>query len=404
LRVLLFTGKGGVGKTTTAAATAVHAARCGVKTLVVSTDAAHSLGDVLGTELGAVPFEVEPGLFAQQVDARSRARRSWRGVQGYVVGVLDSLGVDRVEAEELTDMPGAEEVLALLEVRDQAEQGPWDLLVVDCAPTAETLRLLAVPEALARVVERLLPAERRVMRALAGGARPLLGARGASLPSRDHLVEAAERLHAELSAVRAVLTAPSTSVRLVLTPESAAVTEALRTWTTLSLYGYIVDGVVANRVFDADDADAWRRRWAGAQQRRLAEAMESFATVGVRAVAYADDEPVGCAALASIGEVLYGRAGAAAAADLLAVRATEPPLRVERAADHFVLVLDLPLARREELALARQGDELLVTLGSRRRSILLPSALRRCVVGGAALREGRLRVRFDPDPDLWRPL
>ena len=403
MRVLLFTGKGGVGKTTAAAATAVHAARCGVKTLVLSTDAAHSLADVLATELGPSPVEVEPGLFAQQVDARSRARRSWRAVQGYLVGVLDSLGVDRLEAEELTDLPGAEEVLALLEVRDHVEQGPWDLLVVDCAPTAETLRLLAVPEALARVVERLLPAERRVMRALAGTARPLMGSRGPLLPSRDHMVEAAERLHSELATVRAVLTAPTTTVRLVLTPESAAVAEALRTWTTLSLYGHVVDGVVANRVFAPAD-DGWRAGWARAQEARLAEVHESFGVVPVLQLGYAQAEPVGVEAVAALGRALYGEAGAAGAQSLMTVTGCRPPLRIERSGEEFVLVLDLPLARREELDLARRGDELVIGLGSRRRTIALPSALRRCVVVGASLREGRLRVRFEPDPDLWRTL
>ena len=409
MRVLLFTGKGGVGKTTSAAATAAHAARCGVKTLVLSTDAAHSLADVLGTALGPVPVEVEPGLFAQQVDARSRAQRSWRAVQGHLVGVLDSLGVDRLEAEELTDLPGAQEVLALLEVRDHVEQGPWDLLVVDCAPTAETLRLLAVPEALARMVERLLPAERRVMRALAGSARPLLGGRGAAaLPSRDHMVEAAERLHAELASVRAVLSAPTTTVRLVLTPESAAVAEALRTWTTLSLYGHVVDGVVVNRVFAAGDAhgevDAWRAGWARAQERWLGEIYDGFAGVPIRTLGYADSEPIGVDAVADLGEALYGDPGAAGAQALLAVTPRVPPMRVERSGQEFVLVLDLPLARREELDLARRGDELVICLGSRRRTIALPSALRRCVVVGASLRDGRLRVRFEPDPDLWRPL
>lgn len=404
MRVLLFTGKGGVGKTTTAAATAVHASRCGVKTLVVSTDAAHSLGDVLAAELGPSPVEVEPGLFAQQIDARSRAERSWRGVQGYLVGVLDSLGVDRVEAEELTDLPGAEEVLALLEVREQVEQGPWDMLVVDCAPTAETLRLLAVPEVLARVVERLLPAERRVMRALASGARPLLGARSGVQPPRDHVVEAAERLHAELAAVRSVLLAPTTTVRLVLTPESAAVAEALRTWTTLSLYGYVVDAVVANRVFAEVDGDPWRARWARAQAQRLEQVHDSFGSLDVRLLGYADSEPIGCEALAVLGHALYGPASGNGARDLLTAPPTQPTLRVERDGEDFALVLDLPGARRSDVALARRGDELVVTVAGRRRSIMLPSALRRCVVVGASLREGRLRVRFAPDPDLWRPL
>jgi arsenite-transporting ATPase len=406
LRLLLLTGKGGVGKTTVAAATAVHAARCGVKTLVASTDAAHSLGDALAVPVGPAPGEVAPGLFAQQVDARARGERSWREVQEYLIGVLDALGVDPVAAEELTVLPGAEEVLALLEVRDQVREGPWDLVVLDCAPTAETLRLLALPEALSRYMERMLPVERRVMRALGAGAR----AAGrttlrAGVPApRDSVVEAAERLHAELSGVRDVLADPGTSVRLVLTPESVVVAEARRTWTSLALHGYRVDGVVANRVVPSDGKDAWRSGWAAAQAVRLAEVAESFAPVPVATVPYAPSEPVGVAALGALGEVLHGPPGATSAQALVTAPPGEAPLRVERSGPEFVLVMDLPLARRDDLELSRRGDDLLVGVGTARRVVALPSALRRCRVVGAHLRDGRLRVRFEPDPDLWRPL
>ncbi|WP_088289376.1 ArsA family ATPase [Kineosporia sp. A_224] len=408
MRLLLLTGKGGVGKTTVAAATAVHAARCGVKTLVASTDAAHSLGDALAAPVGSTPTEVADGLFAQQVDARARGEQSWREVQEYLIGVLDALGVDPVAAEELTVLPGAEEVLALLEVRDQVRGGPWDLVVLDCAPTAETLRLLALPEALSRYLDRMLPVERRVLRALSAGRGAGTAGRtarrgGVPVP-RDSVVEAAERLHAELNGVREVLTDTATSVRLVLTPETVVVAEARRTWTSLALHGYRVDGVVANRVIPAQGEDAWRSGWAAAQAVRLAEVGSSFAPVPVLTVPYAAAEPVGAAALADLGETLYGPAGAASARALLAEPTGEAPLRVERSGPEFVLVLDLPLARREDLELGRRGDDLLVGVGSARRVIALPSALRRCRVVGAHLRDGRLRVRFEPDPELWRPL
>lgn len=403
MRLLLFTGKGGVGKTTVAAATAVHAARCGVKTLVLSTDAAHSLGDALGVDLAARPAEVVPGLFAQQVDARARGERSWRGVQEYLIAVLDALGVDPVAAEELTVLPGAEEILALLEVRDQVLDGRWDLVVVDCAPTAETLRLLALPEALAGYLERMLPVERRVMRALAAGAK----AGRSRLPApRDHVVEAVERLHGELAGVRGVLSAPSTSVRLVLTPESVVVAEARRTWTSLALFGYQVDAVVANRLVPGDGGDAWRNSWARSQAERLAEIEDSFAPVPVLRVGYAEREPVGVPALSELGVALYGAPGSMAGvmAGVMAVPQPSAQLRVERSGPEFVLVLPLPLAQREGLDLSRRGDDLVLVVGGYRRVIALPSALRRCRVVGASLRAGRLRVRFEPDPDLWRPL
>lgn len=397
MRVLLFTGKGGVGKTTTAAATAVHAARAGVKSLVLSTDPAHSLADALGVRLDGAdgrPVEIEDGLSAQQVDARARARRWWGDVQDYLLDVLDSAGVDPVAAEELTMLPGAEEVLALLELREQVEHGPWDLVVVDCAPTAETLRLLAMPEALRWAMERVFPAGRLLVRT----ARPVLGrAMGVPLP-KESVFASVQRLHHELGAVQEMLAARDTSVRLVLTPEAVVVAEARRTLTSLALYGYRVDGVVANRVFPSGD-DPWRSAWASRQRGLLAEVEASCAPVPVAHAAYRSEEPVGCDALAALAADLY------AAEPEPWSRTEQPePMRVERSGQEFVLVLDLPLAQASDVDLERRGDDLWLLVGRHRRVIALPSALRRCVVVGAAVRHGCLRVRFEPDPALWRPL
>ena len=396
MRVLLFTGKGGVGKTTTAAATAVHAARRGTKTLVLSTDSAHSLGDALGVALTSEPAEIEAGLAAMQVEPRSRAERSWRGVQDYLLRLLDVAGVDPVLAEELTAVPGAAEVLALLEVRDQVRTGPWDLVVVDCAPTAETLRLLALPEVLQWCLARALPVDARVARAL----RPVLDrTTGLPMPG-DAVLDAVHRLHAELAEARAVLTDPTTSVRLVLTPEAVVVAEARRALTSLALHGYRVDAVVANRVVPSGD-DPWRAAWSRSQAERLAEVRESFAPAPVLLAPYLDAEPVGPDALARVAEALYpGDDGSG----LLQPPDAAPTMSVERDGHELVLELCLPLADRRDVDLARRGEELVVTVGTHRRYLSLPSALRRCAVVGASLRSGRLRVRFEPDPALWRPL
>ncbi len=265
MRVLLFTGKGGVGKSTLAAGTAALAAAAGHRTLVLSTDAAHSLADAFDLPGDArslsEPTEVADRLWVQQVDAQLRFEQSWTDIQRYLLSVLDVVGVDPVAAEELTVIPGAEEVLALLELRVHAAAGRWDVVVVDCAPTAETLRLLALPEALGWYMQRVLPVERRVVKAL----RPVLTrAAGVPMPG-DTVFDAVERLHAELDEVRTLLTGPAATVRLVLTPEAVVLAEARRSYTTLSLFGYRVDGVVANRVFPAADADDWRAGWVVAQ-------------------------------------------------------------------------------------------------------------------------------------------
>jgi arsenite-transporting ATPase len=389
VRVLLFTGKGGVGKTTTAAATAARAAAQGLKTLVLSTDPAHSLGDALGVELSGEPVEVADGLLAMQVDAQRAFERSWRDVQDYLRSVLERAGVDALQAEELTVLPGAEEVLALLELRKQARSDRYDLIVVDCAPTGETLRLLALPEALSWYVDKVFPVHRRAMRVV----RPLLS-RVAAVPE-DGVFEAIARLHAELSEVRELLTAPSTSVRLVLTPEAVVLAEARRTLTSLALYGYRVDGLVANRVVPVSD-DPWMAGWVASQRALLASIRTDAAPLPVLESPYAAGEPVGLEALLAFADTLYGTT------DPTEVVRTEELLQVSRDSDGFLLSLALPLARIEDLELARSGDDLVVTLGGHRRLLALPAALRRCTVAGARLVEARLVVRFEPDPMLWR--
>jgi len=404
MRILLFTGKGGVGKTTTAAATALRLADRGRKTLLVSVDAAHSVGDAFGAagvEIGAQPSEVAPGLWVVQPDPQRQLEAAWRQLQRYFTHLLDRTGTDAIAAEELAVLPGIEELLALMAVRDLAV-GPdslgWDVVVVDCAPTAETLRLLALPEALSWYLDQVFPAQRR----LARGLRPLaaLLGQGNVLPP-DTVFAAVLALCDELAAVRELLANPRvTSVRLVLTPESVVTAEARRTFTALCLYGYQVDLVIANRVFPtgADAGDSWRRTWVAAQAEQLELINESFAGIEVRAVEYASAEPVGPIALRRVADALY---------EPLPGRDPAPPggpgdqLRVEPTDDGYVLVLALPLAARADVDAVRSGDNLIVTVAGRRRVLSLPSGLRRCDVTGARLESGELRVAFRPDPRLW---
>lgn len=385
MRTLLLTGKGGVGKSTIAAGTAVLAARTGARTLVLSTDAAHSLADAFGiTDPAPEPTEVAPGLFLQQVDAQRRFTDAWSEIQGYLLRVLDAAGVDRVAAEELTVLPGAEEVLALLELRDIARSGAWDVVVVDCAPTAETLRLLALPEALGWYMQRVLPAERRIVKVL----KPVLTrAAGVPMPG-DSVFDAIERLHADLTEVRELLTRPSASVRLVLTPEQMVLAEARRAWTSLCLYGYRVDGVVANRIFPDGQGDTWRAGWVQAQTAVLEEVEESFSGLPVWRSGYAAAEPVGVSALGAMAQALY------ADTDPLALPQGRAPFEVEVNAEGALVQVALPLVRAEEVDLAQVGDELVLTWGSYRRVIALPQAVARLQVAGAAVRDGRLSVRF----------
>lgn len=387
MRTILFTGKGGVGKTTAAAGTATAAAAAGQRTLVLSTDAAHSLADAFGVPIGSEPTAVAPGLFVQQVDAQRRFEQSWADIQGYLLTVLDAAGVDRITAEELTVIPVAEEVLALLEVRTHALSGEWDVLVVDCAPTAETLRLLALPEALGWYIDRVFPLRGRLLKAIS----PVLTkATGVPLP-HEGVFDALEKLHADLQEVHQILTGKNSSVRLVLTPETVVVAEARRALTTLSLFGFTVDGVVANRVFPDGGSDAWRATWVAAQAEVLGEVEQSFVGLPIWRSPYHAREPVGVASLAEFAAAAYGDD------DPLMSPDGEGPLTITRNEVGAVLRIALPFAAKSDIDLARHGDELVVTVGSYRRLLALPAALRAHEIDGARVDDGVLKIRFRPE-------
>ncbi|KAA2256549.1 ArsA family ATPase [Solihabitans fulvus] len=408
MRVLLFTGKGGVGKTTLAAATAATLASGGRKALVVSTDPAHSLGDALGVALTDRPAQVEDadGLFAAQVNARGLADDAWRDLRGHLGTLLTGAGVDELDAEELTVLPGVEELLALAEVHRLAEAGPWETVVVDCGPTAETLRLLALPEAFAGYLERLFPTHRRVVRGL------LAGLAGSGTVDRwDNTADALGRLAEQLDALRGLLTdRDTTSVRLVCTPERVVAAETRRTLTALALQGIRVDGVIANRLVpDAGKgrgaAADWLRTRRAEQQAVLAELRAAAELTGVagavQAVEHRAAEPVGVPALLEVGGQLYGGRDPLVGQD----DGAGPLLELSgggRSADaEYLLRIAVPLAEDADLGLARVGDELAVTVDGRRTLVALPAVLRRCVVTAADLDETGLVVRFRPDPSLW---
>lgn len=384
-RVLLFTGKGGVGKTTTAAATALRCADQGQRTIVLSTDPAHSLADALDVALGPLASPVVPNLWGQQLDAQDRLEDAWGDIQAWLLEVLAWAGVDAVEAEELAVVPGLDEVFALADIRHHATSGEWDVVVVDCAPTAETLRLLSLPDVLSWVMQRLFPMGRAVNRVVA----PVLS-RVSRLPvAGDEVFAATERFYERLDGVKALLTDPErTSVRLVVNPERMVIAEARRTHTYLSLFGYRVDAVVANRLLPDDVVDPWFKAWKDAHAEHLTAIEDGFAPVPVLRADLAPEELVGVGRLRAFAEALYGTTPPAS-------RLHEgEPFRVDADGDDLVLRLPLPGADRDELDLAQHHDELLVRVGPYRRALVLPDSLRRRAVTDATLEGGVLSVRF----------
>src|SRR5947208_14332967 len=298
MRVLLFTGKGGVGKTTIAAATAVRAARAGKRTLVMSTDPAHSLADSFDIELGPESKQIVPNLWAEQIDAQERLEANWREIQEYMVSLMNWAGVDAIQAEELSVLPGLDEIFSLIDVKRYVDAGEHDLLVVDCAPTAETLRLLSLPEIMNWYIERIFPVERRVVKTI----RPML-TKITSLPiAEDRVFGAVEPLQRNLEAVRSILNDETrSSVRLVVNPEKMVISEARRTYTYLSLFGYRVDSVIVNRIIPDDVTDPYFGKWKELQSEHLATVQESFAPVPILTAQLFDREMVDVAQLERMG-------------------------------------------------------------------------------------------------------
>jgi arsenite-transporting ATPase len=389
-RTILYTGKGGVGKTSVAAATARRCAAAGLRTVVLSTDPAHSLSDVLQQPLGGEPVAIGDRLWGQEVSAQDEMERNWAGVQDWLGELLIARGVDRISAEELTVPPGMDELFSLLAIKRHHESGEYDAVIVDCAPTGETLRLLSFPDVARWWLDKVFPQQGRILDAARPFARAVLDV---SLPGAE-VFDDVQRLVRNLIAMNEILRDNAhVSVRLVMTPDRMVVDEARRTFTYLNLYGYLTDAVVVNRVFGAEVGEyfgPWRER----QQQQLVAVGEAFAPVPVLQAPYFDEEVVGPAMLDRLGEALFAPGGAAP--DALLHHAVSEHLDVRE--DSATLRLDLPFAERGDLSLKRHGSELIVRVDGHKRTMLLPPALDDYAPSGAAFEDGALIVSFVRTP------
>lgn len=389
MRVILVTGKGGVGKTTVSAATAIRAADLGYRTLVTSTDPAHSLADAFQIAFGDEPTVVNDRLWAQQIDSQERLEESWGAVRDHLTELFDWSGLKGIEAEELTVFPGMDEIFALASVRDHARSGEYDAIIVDCAPTAETLRLLSLPEVLSWYMEKIFPMGRRVAKVV----RPVIN-RVTSMPliGNDEVFEAMASFYERLDGIREIFADPEvTSARLVMNPEKMVIAEARRTYTYLGLFGYAVDSAVVNRVLPDSVSDPYFKRWREIQEEHLAAVDEGFADVDIRRLRLFDEEMVGVDKLRIVGEELYGDD------DPVARLSVGSPFRVEDLDEQVVLVLSIPFAEKGAVDVLRHQDELFITVGPYRRSFVLPDSLKRRHVQRAQLVDGELRVTFGKD-------
>lgn len=385
MRTILYTGKGGVGKTCVAAATAIHLAERGERVLVASTDIAHSLGDALAIPVGSEAVEVAENLWALEIDPVVAGRAAWGRMQEYLRLLMTSHADDGIEADELLVFPGLEELFALLAILDIEDGGLYDVLIVDCAPTGETLSLLKYPERLGSFIGEMLPMKRAALKV----GRPVLeGVMKIPMPE-DELFDEVASLVGRLERLRALLVDQDrVSLRVVTTAERIVVKEAKRAYSWLSLYGYNVDAVVVNRLYPEDALAGYFDRWTELQRSSLHEIEASFADVPVLRLALRHGELRGIPNLREAACDLYGKVDPA---EVLA-RSSQVDLR--ETADGYELSFAVPFFDKRDLELLQDGDHLVVSLANQTRRVELPACLRGREVAGARYEDGALVVSF----------
>lgn len=386
MRVIVYTGKGGVGKTSVAAATAALLASQGKRTLIMSTDAAHSLSDSLDIPLGPEPALVAENLWGQEIDSLREAERSWGSVQKWLAGVMDWAKISDINPEELLVFPGMEELFSLLQLRSQARSGNYDAIIVDCAPTGETLRLLSFPSTLYWWIERMFPTKRRLMKV----ARPVakVVGRGLELPSEEVMDDIEHLFHELQSMQELLLDATRTSIRIVVNPEKMVIAEARRSFTYLNLYGFNTDAVIINRVLPQAAEQGYMAGWREIQAKYIGEIGEAFSPIPILRVPLMATEVVGLTMLQKVAAAAFGEVDAGAI--LYYGRVEE----VRKDGDGYTLDLAIPFAPKEQLTLTQRGDELTVQVGSYKRKVILARTLMGRSILGARHVDQRLLINF----------
>jgi arsenite-transporting ATPase len=389
MRVILMTGKGGVGKTSVAAATGLRCAELGYKTLVLSTDPAHSLADSFDLELGHEPRLVKENLWGAELDALMELEGNWGAVKRYITQVLQARGLDGVQAEELAILPGMDEIFGLVRMKRHYDEGEFQVLIIDSAPTGTALRLLSLPEVGGWYMRRFYKPLQNMSVALRPLVEPLFRPiAGFSLPDRE-VMDAPYEFYEQIEALEKVLTDNTqTSVRLVTNPEKMVLKESLRAHAYLSLYNVSTDLVIANRILPDTIDDPFFRRWKETQQVYKQEIHDNFHPLPVKEVPLFSEEMCGLAALDRLKETLYANE------DPAQVYYQENTIRIIQDQQTYSLELYLPGIPKEQIQLNKTGDELNIRIGNHRRNLVLPQALAALSPSGAKMEEDYLKIRF----------
>jgi arsenite/tail-anchored protein-transporting ATPase len=389
MRVILMTGKGGVGKTSVAAATGLRCAELGYKTLVLSTDPAHSLADSFDMELEHAPRQVKPNLWGAELDALMELEGNWGAVKRYITQVLQARGLEGVEAEELAILPGMDEIFSLVRMKRHYDEGEYDVLIIDSAPTGTALRLLSLPEVAGWYMRKFY----KPLQAMSVALRPLVEPlfrpiAGFSLPNKE-VMDAPFEFYEQIEALEKVLTDNTkTSVRLVTNPEKMVIKESLRAHAYLSLYNVATDMVVANRIIPEEVTDPFFKRWKDNQQQYRQEIHDNFMPLPVKEVPLYSEEMCGLEALERLKETLYANE------DPAQVYYKETTLRVVQEANQYSLEVYLPGIAKDKVDLSKTGDELNIRIGNHRRNLVLPQALAALQPSGAKMEEDYLKIKF----------
>ncbi|MED1914660.1 TRC40/GET3/ArsA family transport-energizing ATPase [Bacillus thuringiensis] len=385
MRIIIYTGKGGVGKTSVAAATAVKLAKQGKRTLVLSTDAAHSLADSLGTVIGPDPVSISENLWGQEVNSLRETERNWGAVQGWLTTLLDKAQLTDITTEEMLVFPGMEELFSLLQIKEHAISGKFDVLVVDCAPTGETLRLLSYPNVLNWWLEKIFPTERKLIKLVRPVAKIV---NKVELPS-DDVLDSVEQLARGLEEMQRIVLDPEiTSVRIVVNPEKMVLAEAKRSFTYLNLFGFNTDAIIVNRVLPDEAGEGFFAQWRELQRKYENEIVENFQPLPILKAPMMPKEVIGLAILEELADIVFGTEDPSA---MLYQGRTELIREVD---GELHLELMIPFVDKDTLDLTQTGDELTVNAGAYKRKVILPRVLMGRQVTGAKYAEDRLIIRF----------
>jgi arsenite-transporting ATPase len=387
MRLILFTGKGGVGKTTLSAATALLSAKKGYKTLVISTDAAHSLSDSFEVPLANTPIKIAPNLSGREVNALEEIEKKWGDIKAYLTEFFASQGINSVEAEELSVFPGMEELFSLMEIRNYRKTNEYDVIIVDCAPTGDTLRLLSAPEITNWYLKHIFPIQRTAAKAVRPVARRIL-----PFPfPEDKIFEAMKKLTLQLAEMKEILEdVKRTSIRLIVNPEKMVIKEAQRAYTFFNLFGFSVDLIIVNRMIPSQVEDPYFLEWKAIQEQYYHMIEEIFAPLPLLSLPLFSREIVGLPLLEEIARAVYGDQ------DPTQLYFSKKPIQIEKVDGRYILSLNLPFVEKGALDLTQKGEELIVRAGSFKRNILLPRILLHHSVQGAKFEGERLRITFTP--------